>query len=160
MFKYYLHLGSNTGDRSHMLSKALLAIESKIGKITDKSSVYETEPWGLKEQENFLNQAIMVSTHKNVDEVFAISKEIESVMGSNKTVKWGPRSIDIDILYAGNQVLDTPELKIPHPQLYNRNFVLIPLMEIAGDFIDPVKNLSIEEIYDMCEDEGEVYILD
>lgn len=160
MSKYYLHLGSNSGDRLQMLSSAIQAIESKIGKVVDKSSIYETEPWGLKEQEDFLNQALIVDSNHSVDEVFTITKEIEKDLGSAKTVQWGPRAIDIDILYADHLVLDTPSLKIPHPQLYNRNFVLIPLMEIAGDFIDPLKNISIEEIYDECEDEGEVLILD
>ena len=160
MFKYYLHLGSNTGDRLNMLSKAISAIESKIGKVVDKSSIYETEPWGLKEQEHFLNQALIVDADLTVEEVFGVTKEIEKDLGSTKTIQWGPRAIDIDILYADHLVLDTPSLKIPHPQLYNRNFVLIPLMEIAGDFVDPLKNMSIDEIYDLCEDEGEVLILD
>jgi 2-amino-4-hydroxy-6-hydroxymethyldihydropteridine diphosphokinase len=160
MSKYYLHLGSNTCDRLNMLSKAISAIESKIGKVVDKSSIYETEPWGLKEQEHFLNQALIVDADHDVEEVFAVTKEIEKDLGSTKTIQWGPRAIDIDILYADHLVMDTPSLKIPHPLLYQRNFVLIPLMEIAGDFIDPVKNMSIDEIYDLCEDEGEVLILD
>lgn len=160
MSKYYLHLGSNTGDRLSMLSTAISSIESKIGKVVDKSSIYETEPWGLKEQEHFLNQAIIVDTELAVEEVFGITKDIEKEMGSFKSVQWGPRAIDIDILYADHLVMDTPTLKIPHPQLYHRNFVLIPLMEIAGDFVDPLKNMSIDEIYDVCEDEGEVLILD
>lgn len=160
MSKYYLHLGSNTGDRLNMLSKAISAIESKIGKVVDKSSIYETEPWGLKEQEHFLNQALIVDADLTVEEVFGVTKEIEKDLGSMKTIQWGPRAIDIDILYADHLVMDTPSLKIPHPLLYQRNFVLIPLMEIAGDFIDPLKHMSIDEIYDLCEDDGEVLILD
>jgi 2-amino-4-hydroxy-6-hydroxymethyldihydropteridine diphosphokinase len=160
MSKYYLHLGSNSGDRLLMLSSAILAIESKIGKVVDKSSIYETEPWGLKEQEHFLNQALIVDANLSLEEVFGVTKDIEKELGCNKLVQWGPRTIDIDILYADHLVLDTPTLKIPHPQLYHRNFVLIPLMEIAGDFVDPLKNMSIEEIYDECEDEREVLILD
>jgi 2-amino-4-hydroxy-6-hydroxymethyldihydropteridine diphosphokinase len=143
-----------------MLSKAISAIESKIGKVVDKSSIYETEPWGLKEQEHFLNQALIVDADLTVEEVFGVTKEIEKDLGSMKTIQWGPRAIDIDILYADHLVMDTPSLKIPHPLLYQRNFVLIPLMEIAGDFIDPLKHMSIDEIYDLCEDDGEVLILD
>ena len=158
MHKVYLHLGSNQGDRLQMLNDSLGQIGEKIGKIQLKSSVYETEPWGLKDQANFLNMAIEVKTKLTVEEVFNISKEIEQTLGSPKQVKWGPRSIDIDILYFDNEIIDTEKLKLPHPQLYNRNFVLIPMMEIAGDYIDPIKNVSIDELYDVCTDTCEVFL--
>ena len=90
--------------------------------------------------------------------LFNISKEIEQTLGFPKQVKWGPRSIDIDILYFDNEIIDTEKLKLPHPQLYNRNFVLIPMMEIAGDYIDPIKNVSIDELYDVCTDTCEVFL--
>ena len=85
-------------------------------------------------------------------------EEIEAELGGGKLVKWGPRNIDIDILYCDDTILQSELLTIPHPQLYNRNFVLIPLLEIAGDFIDPVKKLTIDELYDECTDEGEVLL--
>jgi len=158
MHKVYLHLGSNQGDRLQMLNDSLGQIGEKIGKIQLKSSVYETEPWGLKDQANFLNMAIEVKTKLTVEEVFNISKEIEQTLGFPKQIKWGPRSIDIDILYFDNEIIDTEKLKLPHPQLYNRNFVLIPMMEIAGDYIDPIKNVSIDELYDVCTDTCEVFL--
>ncbi len=155
---YYLHLGSNQGDRKITLQKALQKIEEQVGQIVAESSIYETEPWGLKNQENFLNMAITVKSSKSPDQVFEITKAIEASFGGVKTVKWGPRVIDIDILYCDQLVIKTDTLTIPHPQLYERNFVLIPLLEIAGDFVDPVLNKSIDEIYDTCKDEGEVFI--
>lgn len=154
----YLHLGSNQGDRKQSLDNCLVQIAEKIGKITSKSSIYETEPWGLKDQPNFLNMAVEAKTHLTVIEVFNISKEIEKELGCPKHVKWGPRSIDIDILYFDHVIMDTEKLKLPHPQLYNRNFVLIPMMEIAGDYIDPIRNISIDEIYDVCSDQCEVFL--
>ncbi len=154
----YLHLGSNQGDRKQSLDNCLVQIAEKIGKITSKSSIYETEPWGLKDQPNFLNMAVEAKTHLTVVEVFNISKEIEKELGCPKQVKWGPRSIDIDILYYDHVIMDTEKLKLPHPQLYNRNFVLIPMMEIAGDYIDPIRNISIDEIYDVCSDQCEVFL--
>lgn len=155
---YYLHLGSNQGNRKITLQKTLQKIEEQVGQIEAESSIYETEPWGLKNQENFLNMAITVKSSKSPDQVFEITKAIEASFGGVKTVKWGPRVIDIDILYCDQQIIKTETLTIPHPQLYERNFVLIPLLEIAGDFIDPVLHKSIDEIYDGCKDEGEVFI--
>lgn len=158
MHNYYLHLGSNQGNKIQMLELAIQAIETKIGKIVIQSSIYETEPWGLKEQENFLNMALKVESNKDVLEVLNITKSIEAEIGREKTVQWGPRNIDIDILYCDDLVLDTAHLKIPHPQLYNRNFVLIPMIEIAGEFIDPVKKLSMDDLYEECTDDGEVFL--
>lgn len=158
MHTYYLHLGSNQGNKKEMVVLAIKAIEKKIGNIIIQSSYYETEPWGLKEQENFINMALQVNSSKSLDEVFSITKVIEAELGGGKLVKWGPRNIDIDILYCDDTILQSEHLTIPHPQLYNRNFVLIPLLEIAGDFIDPVKKLTIDELYDECTDEGEVLL--
>ena len=118
MNKIYLHLGSNVGDRKKILDDALTTIDRSIGNIKSKSSVYETEPWGLKDQENFLN------------------------------------------LYYNDDIVKTDKITIPHASLYQRNFVLIPLMEIAGDLIDPVEGKTIEELYDECHDECEVFIFE
>lgn len=159
MFTYYLHLGSNVGDRKQMLLKAIQAISTQIGNITQKSSIYETEPWGLTNQPDFYNMAIEVHSDIKVEEVFTLIKSIEKEMDRQKDIKWGPRNIDIDILYCNDMIIETPELTIPHPQIYNRNFVLIPMIEIAGELIDPVKNLSLDELYELCRDTHEVFIL-
>ena len=159
MFTYYLHLGSNVGDRKQMLLNAIQAISIQIGNITKESSIYETEPWGLTNQPDFYNMAVEVHSEIKVEEVFNLIKSIEKEMDRQKDIKWGPRNIDIDILYCNDMIVETPELTIPHPQIYNRNFVLIPMIEIAGELIDPVKNLSLDELYEQCKDTHEVFIL-
>ena len=159
MFTYYLHLGSNVGDRKQMLLNAIQAISIQIGNITKESSIYETEPWGLTNQPDFYNMAVEVHSEIKVEEVFNLIKSIEKEMDRQKDIKWGPRNIDIDILYCNDMIIETPELTIPHPQIYNRNFVLIPMIEIAGELIDPVKNISLDELYEQCKDTHEVFIL-
>lgn len=160
MNKIYLHLGSNVGDRKKILDDALTIIDRSIGNIKSKSSVYETEPWGLKDQENFLNLAVFVESKLSLDEVFKLTKSIEHDLGTGREIKWGPRSLDIDILYYNDEIVKTDKITIPHASLYQRNFVLIPLMEIAGDLIDPVEGKTIEELYDECHDECEVFIFE
>jgi 2-amino-4-hydroxy-6-hydroxymethyldihydropteridine diphosphokinase len=157
---YYLHLGSNQGDRLHFLNQAIQKISETIGKVQSTSSVYETEPWGLKEQDSFLNMAIKVDSSIFPEDMLRLIKSIEIQIGSAKEIKWGPRKIDIDILYCDQVILESPLLNIPHKHIYNRNFVLIPMIEIAGDFIDPVKNITLDEIYDQCTDESEVFIFE
>ncbi len=159
MHTYYLHIGSNQGNRTLNLSLCLEAIVKQIGEIGKSSSVYETEPWGLKEQAPFLNQAISCYSAIPPVEVLAKCKSIEASLGPEKEQKWGPRTIDIDILYC-DDLIDDGDPQLPHPQVANRNFVLVPLMEIADEFVDPKRNKTIEELYDDCEDSCEVYFFD
>ncbi len=156
MNTYYLHLGSNKGNRTAYLTDAIKHISTKIGEIKEQSSIYQTEPWGKKDQDEFLNMAIKVTSNLEPVDVLSSIKNIEKSMGVEKREKWGPRIIDIDILYCNDLILEQENLVIPHPHIYERNFVLIPLMEIAGEFIDPVKGISIEELFDLCKDESEV----
>ena len=158
MNTFYLHLGSNKGNRTAFLTDAMKRISSMIGEIKEQSSIYQTEPWGKKDQDEFLNLAIKVDSNLEPEDVLSAIKNVEVSMGVEKREKWGPRIIDIDILYCNDVVMETENLVIPHPHIYERNFVLIPLMEIAGDFIDPVKDISIEEIFDLCKDESEVLL--
>jgi 2-amino-4-hydroxy-6-hydroxymethyldihydropteridine diphosphokinase len=160
MHTYYLHLGSNKGDRTSYLSNAIKQIADKIGQVTDQSAIYQTEPWGKKDQDDFLNMAIKVESNLSPEDALNATKKIETAMGSEKKEKWGPRIIDIDILYCDDLIMERDNLVIPHPHIYERNFVLIPLMEIAGDFIDPVKEMSIEDIFDLCKDESEVLMFE
>ena len=160
MHTYYLHLGSNKGDRTSYLSNAIKQITAKIGQVTDQSAIYQTEPWGKKDQDEFLNMAIKVESNLVPEDALNAAKKIETDMGSEKKEKWGPRIIDIDILYCNDLIMEKDNLVIPHPHIYERNFVLIPLMEIAGDFIDPVKEMSIEDIFDLCKDESEVLMFE
>jgi 2-amino-4-hydroxy-6-hydroxymethyldihydropteridine diphosphokinase len=156
----YLHLGSNEGDRISFLKKALSLISEHVGLISQQSMIYETSAWGMTDQPDFLNMAIEVKTKLSPDQVLNACQQIESNVGKKKEVKWGPREIDIDILLYNNIILDHKELKIPHPHLEKRNFVLIPLMEIAGLTIHPSLNKTIEELYEENDDECEVWIFE
>ena len=158
MFTYYLLLGTNLGDRAQNLRNALDQIKLAIGKIKISSSIYETEPWGLEGQPDFLNMVIAVESRFEPNKVLDLTKIIETNALAIKEVKWGPRTLDIDILYCDDLIINTENLTIPHKQLYDRNFTLIPLIEIAGDLMDPKKLLTIDEIYDNCQDNKEVFI--
>ena len=160
MFNTFLHLGTNQNDRLGNLEGAFTEIEKRIGVIIRKSSIYETEPWGLKNQDMFLNIVIEVKTKLNPDDLLSSIKGIENEMGRIKTEKWGPRNIDIDILTFGDLKIDSENLKIPHPQIQNRNFVLIPFMELEPDLVLPGYQNSIEELFEQSKDECEVYIFE
>lgn len=156
----YLHLGSNEGDREKSISDCIRLLEEKVGNILAKSSLYETEAWGVKEQPDFLNQALEIITSLAPREVLDEIKTIEHSLGREVKVKWGQRKIDIDILFYDDEIINTEHLNIPHPQLEKRNFVLVPMLEIAGDKMHPTLNKTIEELYDECRDDGEVMIYD
>ena len=156
----YLHLGSNEGDREKSISDCIRLLEEKVGNILAKSSLYETEAWGVKEQPDFLNQALEIITSLAPREVLDEIKTIEHSLGRAVKVKWGQRKIDIDILFYDDEIINTEHLNIPHPQLEKRNFVLVPMLEIAGDKMHPTLNKTIEELYDECRDDGEVMIYD
>lgn len=160
MSKIFLHLGSNEGDRLKILSQALEEIGLKIGLIKTKSSVYETEAWGKKDQPDFLNMAVEVESDLSPS---AVLKEIESIqlaLGGIKQEKWGPRTIDIDLLLYDDLIVEEDALNIPHQHMHTRNFVLIPLLEIAEDVMHPVFQKTVYELYDECKDECEVFLLE
>ncbi len=152
----YLLLGTNEGTREKNLENAKELIEKECGKIIHSSSVYETEAWGLKEQNSFLNKALSISTSLDAHSLLAALKYIETEVGRTQTVKWGPRVIDIDILFYGNEVIDEADLKIPHPFIAERRFTLVPLNEIAKEFVHPILRKSINELLKECKDESEV----
>jgi len=134
----YLGLGSNLGDRSANLVEALrrLAQRPEI-EVGNTSSVYETEPVGPQDQPNFFDQVIQVEGTCSARELLRIVQSIEKEMGRVRTRRWGPRTIDIDILLYGDERVAEPDLKIPHPQMLARQFVLIPLAEIAPGLVLP-----------------------
>lgn len=157
-YQAYLLLGSNRGNRELMLSKAKDCIENRIGVIITWSSIYESEAWGEKSSNPYLNQAIEISTSLSPESLLKEILKIELDMGREKRAKWEDRIIDIDILFFGNQVIQTPNLVVPHPWIQDRNFTLVPLMEIAPDHIHPVFNKRIEELYFESKDNLEVDI--
>ena len=145
MPRVFISLGSNIGDRSKFLSLALTSLAPDF-RIISKSSVYETDPWGYEDQEKFLNQVAELETAIQPAEVLEKLKSIESNLGRKTGFRYGPREIDLDLLFYDDLILDTEQLQIPHPRIPERAFVLIPLQEIAPDFVHPVLGKTIMEL--------------
>ncbi len=154
----YLLLGSNLGNPAANLRRARILISLYIGCLSRCSKLYETAPWGELDQSHFLNQAICIETILDPAALMKEIVKIEHILGKKKVTKWGPRTIDIDILLYGEDILNNRNLEIPHPRMLSRNFVLIPLSEIAGERIHPVAKKSITELVSMCTDSGTVSI--
>jgi 2-amino-4-hydroxy-6-hydroxymethyldihydropteridine diphosphokinase len=152
----FLGLGSNLGNRAENLLTAQRLIEEKVGKILSKSSIYETAAWGITEQNAFLNQVIEVETSFSPSAVLHLVLKIEKDMGRIREIKWGQRSIDIDVLYYNNEIISTENLAIPHPFIQERKFVLVPLCEISQDFIHPKLKQTNLELLEKCQDSGEI----
>lgn len=159
MHSVYLLLGSNIGDRHAQLALARSGIASRIGAQLTASSIYETEPWGETQQASFLNQAVMVRSESSPHEVLEVIRQIEGAAHRQRSVVWGPRTLDIDILFYDDLVLQTESLTIPHPQLPYRRFALVPLCEIAPELLHPVLGLSVAELLKRSPDHSEVAIL-
>lgn len=150
--RVFLGMGSNIGDRRAQLDHARTAINSKIGKIVNASSIYETAPWGHTEQPHFYNQVLMVETTLSAGQVMDKILLIEKSMGRRRTFLYAPREIDIDILFFDNEIISGNGLVIPHPHLEERNFVLAPLKEIAPNMVHPVLQKKISTIAAECKD--------
>jgi 2-amino-4-hydroxy-6-hydroxymethyldihydropteridine diphosphokinase len=152
----FLLLGSNLGERLMILESARKHIAERVGFVSVQSSVYETEPWGVAEQPAFLNQVLKVETEHAPEEVLRIILDIEHELGRIRYERWGARVIDIDLLYYSDFVLNTARLTLPHPRLQDRRFTLVPLAEIAPDFIHPLLQKTSEVLLKICPDEGVV----
>jgi len=148
-----LHTGSNLGKRLKNLCLANYFIEREIGLITISSSVYETEAWGKTSQNLFLNQALVVETQLEPVDILNVIHRIEKDMGRIRFEKWGARIIDIDILFYNDQIIKKDNIKIPHPEITNRNFVLVPLNEIMPDYIHPSQSKPISLLLEECKDQ-------
>jgi 2-amino-4-hydroxy-6-hydroxymethyldihydropteridine diphosphokinase len=153
MNKLYLSIGGNEGNRFSNLKQAVTNIEIFCGELLLQSSLYETAPWGKTDQHSFLNQALLIQTGLDAVSAMKIILEIEEKMGRKRKEKYGSRIIDIDILFFNNEILQLPQLKIPHPEIQNRRFVLVPMNEIASSFIHPVSHKTIRELLDECPDQ-------
>lgn len=152
MHTAYLILGSNLGDRQMYLNKAIDLIQLKAGVVTKLSSIYETTAWGVKEQPNYLNKVIEIKTSLQPLDLLHTILNIEKELGRMRNIKWESRTIDIDILFIDDMIINTYELSIPHPHISERKFVLQPLNEIAHESIHPVLKKSITELLLACED--------
>jgi 2-amino-4-hydroxy-6-hydroxymethyldihydropteridine diphosphokinase len=152
----YLLLGSNMGDREHTLGKARSRISRALGEVTAASGVYETAAWGKTDQDPFLNQVIRLKTNLDPQSLLQKAQEMEKELGRVRKEKWAARVVDLDILFYAQQVVQTPELTIPHPELHNRRFTLVPLAELAPGLVHPVLHKTVRELLRDCPDELEV----
>ena len=152
MIKVFLLLGSNLGNRHLFLSQAIAQIEKDIAPVIKASSVYETQSWGKTDAPDYLNQVILLQTELPAMAVLQKILNIENTMGRQRSEKWGPRTIDIDILFYGNAVINETGLQIPHPELHKRRFTLEPLAEIAPELVHPVLNKNILQVKNELKD--------
>ena len=146
MSSIYLLLGGNQGNRADNLAKAKEMLAEQLGAIIAFSPIFQTAAWGKTDQADFLNQAIQIDTTFSPIESLSIINHIEQILGRKRTEHWGERIIDIDILLYDQEIIHSSRLVIPHPELQNRRFALIPLAAIAPDIIHPILALSLIHI--------------
>ncbi len=155
----YLCLGGNLGDRLAALTEALRFLDATPGMLrVGCSSVYETEPWAVADQPNFLNLVVAYETALSPADLLAACKSVEATVGRTPSFRWGPRLIDVDILLYGDVVVDLaePDLQIPHPRMAQRSFVLVPLAEVIPDGIVPPDGPSVQRLLEQVEDRAGV----
>ena len=154
-----LSLGSNLGSRLGNISQAMDYIEKRIGNIKRHSSVYESEAWGFETEHRFLNVVVVVKTALSPETLLQKAQEIENLLGRVRTgTSYTSRTMDIDILFFNEEIINTPTLIIPHPLIHRRRFVLLPLHEILPDKAHPVFQKTIAEMLMECEDDGELVL--
>jgi 2-amino-4-hydroxy-6-hydroxymethyldihydropteridine diphosphokinase len=152
----YLLIGGNLGNRIENLAMARSLIENELGKIIKASSIYETAAWGITEQPDFLNQVLLIKTKFSPEKMMQLILSIENKMGRVRTQKNASRIIDIDILFFNDEIISNENLTIPHPEIQNRKFALIPLNEIASDLVHPVFKQSIKNLLSTSKDKLQV----
>lgn len=142
----YLSLGGNLGNTQEIFEACYPMIENKVGLILQKSSCYRTAAWGLQDQADFVNQVILLESALLPEDILVAIQAIEKDFGRERKITWGPRTLDLDILFVDQQIIQTANLHVPHPHIPNRKFILIPMQEIAADYEHPVLHKSIAEL--------------
>jgi len=159
MHEIYLLLGSNLGNREEFLHKAICQIQLQAGELITASSLYQTESWGISEQPDYINQVILIKSPLTAQELLAKILFIEQELGRERFEKWGSRVIDIDILFYGNEIIDSTNLTVPHKHFHERRFAVEPMLEIAPDFMHPKLKKTIKSIALELTDQLSVQIL-
>ncbi len=154
--KVYLLTGSNVGNSSALLNEAKLAIQKQVGQIEAASLLYKTAPWGNTNQQDFLNQVLVVNTNLSAIDVLKTILNIELHMGRVREIKWAPRTIDIDILFFNHDIINEENLVVPHPLLHQRRFTLVPLAEIAPEYVHPTLHQTNTQLLLQCADDSVV----
>ena len=158
--KVHLLLGTNLGDKLQNLGNASHLIKVRAGNIISQSKVYKTEPWGNTDQDEFYNQVLVVESELTPKNLLQELLSIERELGRIRHKKWGERLIDIDILYYGSMVINDKDLIIPHPEIPNRRFTLVPLVEIDKDFTHPILLKTNDQLLKICNDPLNVLSID
>jgi len=148
----YLLIGGNLGDRVANLGRARELVARHCGRLTRSSPVYETSAWGMEDQPDFLNQVLEVDTSLPPRRLLAAILDVEARMGRIRETRYGPRTIDIDILLYGDRTVDEADLRIPHPRLADRRFALVPLADLAADLTHPCTGQRIRAMLESCAD--------
>ncbi len=157
MHDVFLQLGSNIGDRKKYLDEAVSLITFELGLINNISKIYESTPWGVEGQQKYLNQILQINYKFEPLDLLKSILDIESRMGRKRIEKWGERVIDIDIIFFSNYIIENVDLCIPHRHMHQRNFVLVPLNDIASDYIHPKYKITVKELLYNCKDIESVY---
>jgi 2-amino-4-hydroxy-6-hydroxymethyldihydropteridine diphosphokinase len=153
----YLLLGGNQGDKEHILQQALVLIEEQVGEIVQQSAIYITAAWGNEDQPRFYNQAIELKTNLSATAVLKNVLKIEETLGRKRNGdKWQQRTMDIDLLFYNDEIINLPHLKIPHPYIQDRRFVLIPLCQLAKERVHPILKKTMKALLLECKDPLEV----
>lgn len=158
----YFGLGSNLGDKKANLEQAITQLNIHVGEIAKKSSIYSTKALGFDSENDFLNQVVQIQSDLNVFDVLKELSQIEKSLGrenKSQAENYEDRLIDIDILYYNSEIIENDKLSIPHKRLAERKFVLVPLAEIASDFLDPIHHKTIQELIEQTTDKSEIFKL-
>lgn len=156
MHTAYLSLGSNIGNRQQLMQQALTMLEATAGKILNRSAFYATKAWGITDQPDFLNMCVAIETELSAGELLTKILQTETELGRERKIKWGERTIDIDILFFDNDIINQEDLIVPHPYIQDRRFILVPLADIANDLVHQVLLKTIKELLAECKDDLDV----
>lgn len=156
----YLLLGSNLGDRHRNLVNAIDSLKTNCGQLSAQSAIYLSKAWGIEHQPDFYNQIVVIETWMTAHDLLRNILDIEMEIGRRPEVKWGVRIIDIDIIFYADEVIETPNLTVPHPRIAERNFTLVPLMELSPGMMHPSLGVTIEELYLRTTDSLDVIMIE